>query len=317
MIRIYQRYYRIASDFLERKLSAVKIPGGSGITLYTLVTHFRSAIGAGRLSTRAASISFKFFLALFPGVIFLFTIIPLIPLNDFHGTLMTVLLDLVPDTFAPLLEKTINDIVSRRHTGLLSMGFILALYFSSSSFISLISSFNQSINIEDTRTPMQQRVVSIVLMIVTTTLMIVSVSIMVIGHDSIQWLIDEGFISASNIYSVLLFARWFLLGGLIYLIISTIYYLAPARRKDFRFFSVGSLIATLFLMANAWGFGYFVKYFSHHNALYGSVGTLLLLLLFIYYNAIILLVGFELNTSIFAAKRKLNHQSQESLAEIV
>ncbi|MFO7722413.1 MAG: YihY/virulence factor BrkB family protein [Bacteroidales bacterium] len=317
MIKLIKQYYQATMEFINSKLSMVKIPGGSGITLYTLVTHFRSAIGSGSLTTRASSISFKFFVALFPGIIFLFTIIPLIPLKDFHETLMLILNDMVPDTFAPLLEKTINDIVSRRQTGLLSMGFILALYFSSSSFISLISSFNQSINIEDTRTGMQQRIISIILMIVTTLLVIIAVSIMILGHDSLQWLIEQGYISESKNYSLLLIGRWFFLGGLIYLIISTIYYLAPTRRKDFRFFSVGSLIATLFLMVNAWGFGFFVKYFSHHNALYGSVGTLLLLLLYIYYNAIILLVGFEINTSIRAAKKNLNNHSQESIEGVV
>jgi membrane protein len=317
MIKLFKKYYQTATAYINSKLDRVKIPGGSGITLHTLVTHFSSAIGAGSLSTRASSISFKFFLALFPGIIFLFTIIPLIPLKDFHTTLMEILNDFVPDTFAPLLEKTINDIVSRRHTGLLSLGFILALYFSSSSFISLISSFNQSINIADSRSGVQQRIISLILMLVTTILVIAAVSIMVIGHDSLEWLIAEGYLSRNKIYSALILWRWALLGGLIYLIISTIYYLAPAKRKEFRFFSVGSLIAALMLMANAWGFGYFVKYFSHHNALYGSVGTLLLLLLYIYYNATILLVGFELNASIHAAKRNLNNPSQDSIAEIV
>jgi membrane protein len=301
----------------KHSTSKITIPGGSGISLYTLLIHFQSGITRGRLTTRAASISFTFFLALFPGIIFMFTIIPMIPLNELQPRLMLLLRDLVPDIIYPLLENTIHDIIGRRHTGLLSFGFLMALFFSSSSFISLISSFNQSTNVHETRKPWQQRIVSILLMIGTTLLVLLAISLMILGQDTIEWLIGHQYMKGRFIFSILPAARWFILAMLIYGTISAIYYLAPAKAAGFRFFSVGSLLATLFFLLNAWGFGYFVKYFSAHNALYGSVGTLLLLLLYIYYNAIILLVGFELNASIHAAKRKMQTQTKDSLIRVV
>ena len=127
---------------------------------------------------------------------------------------------------------------------------------------------------------------------------------MVVGQDTLVWLVGEGYLKKSYVISFLPVGRWFMLGAIIYLTISGIYFFAPAKRKGFRFFSTGSLIATLAFVLLAWGFGYFVTYFSSHNALYGSVGTLILFLLYIYYNATILLVGFELNTSIHAAGKK-------------
>ncbi len=298
-------------------MGKVRIPGGSGITLLTLAFHFKSGLSSGHLTARAAAISFKFFLAFFPGILFLFTIIPLIPLKDFQTTLMLTLQQAIPDPLFPLIEKTILDIITIRHTGLLSFGFLMALYFSSSSFISLISSFNQSININESRSPWQQRILSLLLMIVSTILIIIAISIMIIGRDSIRWLIDNHYITDPGNIAFFFTGRWFVLAAMVYLIISMIYYFAPARSVGFRFFSVGSLIATLFIVAMAWGFGYFIRYFSAHNALYGSVGTLLLLLLYVYYNAIILLVGFELNASIVAAKRKNAASAQEELPQNV
>ncbi len=280
------------------------IPGGQGISLYTVVSYFKAAVSSGSLNTRAAAISFKFFLAIFPGIIFLFTIIPLVPIANFQANLMLMLQEAIPEMLYPLLENTIEDIVSRRHAGLLSIGFFLALWFSSSSFISMISSFNQSINIEETRTPFQQRVVSLLLMIGSTVLVIIAIAIMAIGQDTLDWLTQEGYLSTHNIYRVIQTSRWFLLGTIIYITISGIYYFAPANNSKFRFFSSGSLIATLLLMVTAWGFGAFVQYFSAHNAVYGSVGTLLLTLLYIFYNATILLVGFELNASIHMAQKR-------------
>ncbi len=285
-------------------LNLVMIPGGKGISLYTVVSNFRNAISSGSLNTRAASISFKFFLALFPGILFIFTIIPLIPVRDFQINLMIMLKELMPEMLFPLLENTIMDIVSRKHTGLLSLGFLLSLWFSSSMFISIISSFNQSVNISETRSPMQKRFLGIILMLCATLLIIVAITMMAAGQGTLAWLVGEGYIKKSQVIGILPVGRWFLLGFIIYLTISGIYYFAPAKKEGFRFFSAGSLIATLSFVGIAWGFGYFVKYFSTHNALYGSVGTLILFLLYIYYNAIILLVGFELNASIIAAGKK-------------
>jgi len=298
------KYFRWCRRKINEKLEAVMIPGGKGISLYTVVSYFRASVSAGSLNTRAAAISFKFFLAIFPGIIFLFTIIPLVPVPDFQVNLLLMIQELIPEMLFPLLENTIEDIISRPNTGLLSIGFFLALWFSSSSFISMISSFNQSINIEETRTPLQQRVMSILLMIGSTILILFAITIMVIGQDTIDWLIHKGYLEFNNVYRVITTARWFLLGSIIYITISGIYYFAPARNAGFRFFSAGSIIATLLLLLIAWGFGYFVNSFSAHNALYGSVGTLLLTLLYIFYNATILLVGFEINASIHMARKK-------------
>ena len=279
--------------------------------MYDLISHFKPGISQGSLSTRASSISFKFFLALFPAIIFIFTITPLIPLEGFYNNLMLALEELVPEQLFPFIENTISDIVSRRQAGLLSFGFLLALYFSSSSFIGLISSFNQSINIDETRSPLQQRVISILLVIISTILIIIAISIMILGQDTVQWLNEQGYIRTHVSYFFLPAIRWGILFALIYTTISMIYFIAPSRKAGFKFFSVGSLIATLCLVALAWGFGYFIKYFSAHNVLYGSIGTLLLLLLYIYYNATILLVGFELNASIHVARKNNLSATQE------
>jgi len=303
-IKYFLSRYRRLRLLVNRYLQKIVIPGGNGITLYTVVYFFRLATSSDSLNTRAASVSFKFFLALFPGILFLFTLIPLIPIHNFQQNLMLLLEEMLPDMIYPVLEDTIFDIISRKHAGLISLGFFFSLWFSSSMFIGLITSFNQSSNIEETRTPVQTRVLGVLLMLGSAILMIIAIGVMVLGQDTLQWLTVQGYLKANVFLSILPITRWFLLALLIYITIAVIYFTAPAKSHRVRFFSVGSIIATLFFVALAWGFGLFVQYFSAHNALYGSVGTLLLMLLYIYYNAMILLVGFELNISIHAAKKK-------------
>lgn len=299
------------TNAINNRLKRVSIPGGRGISLYDLVSQFKAGIGEGSLTTRASSISFKFFVALFPAIIFVFTITPLIPLEGFYSTLMQALDELLPDQIYPFVERTINDIIGRRNTGLLSFGILFALYFSSSSFISLISSFNQSINVRESRSPLQQRVISIILVVITTTLVIIAISIMILGQGTIEWLTEHGYIQTNISYLFLPAIRWGILSALIYTTISMIYFIAPTRSAGFKFFSVGSLIATFCLVLLAWGFGFFIKHFTAYNVLYGSIGTLLMMLLYIYYNATILLIGFELNASIHAARRTYLAATQE------
>jgi membrane protein len=301
---------------VNQVLKSITIPGTSGMTMYHFASYFRPVI-TGNLNARASAISFKLFLAIFPGIIFIFTIIPYIPIRDVQPTLMLIIRDILPDDVFPMVQKTISDIINIRHTGLLSVGFILTLYFSSGGFISLISSFNQSINITETRTWIQKRAISLILTVVTTLIIIVAVALMAIGHTTIEWLVRKGFLTGQTIYTMLPAGRWFILALMIYLSVALIYYIAPAKKAGFGFFSVGSFISALLLIALTWGFGLFIRYFSAYNALYGSAGTLLTVMLFIYYNSTILLIGFELNASIQAMKKKMARSQQEAISHIV
>lgn len=312
IISWYNSWNTRINAFLHR----IRIPGTPGMTLYHFASCFKPVL-TGNFNTRAASISFKLFLAIFPAIIFLFTIIPYIPVADFQSTLMLVFQEIMPDNVFPIVEKTISDIINIKHSGLLSLGFILTLYFSSNGFISLISAFNQSININETRTWYQQRLVSLLLMVITTLILILAVTLMAVGRETLEWMMAKGIMPIKNIYSLLLIGRWFLLATVIYLTLSIVYYVAPAKRAGFRFFAIGSAVATALTILLAWGFGTFISHFSSYNALYGSVGTILILMLYIYYNASIMLIGFELNASILVMRKENHSMPQEVVSRIV
>lgn len=305
-MKLIKNISRVFTRFKERtnsRLRKIMIPFGKGVTLYKFVVLFMKGVSAGYITTRAASISFKLFMALFPGIIFIFTIIPYIPIGGFYSNLMLMIGDVVPETLFPLVEQTIEDIAIRKRSGLLSFGFLMAFYFSSSSFMSIISSFNQSINVTDMRKGWQQRLVSVALVIISTLMVIIAIALIAFSQDRISWLVEQGWMDTEQNLKIFFAGRWIILTTILYITISLIYFLAPAKRDGYSFFSIGSLIATLFFILIGWGFGYFVTYFSAHNILYGSIGTLLLLLLYIYYNAIVLLIGFELNAGIAAAQK--------------
>ena len=309
-------WYNSWTTRINAFLHRIRIPGTSGMTLYHFASCFKPVL-TGNFNTRAASISFKLFLAIFPAIIFLFTIIPYIPVADFQSTLMLVFQEIMPDNVFPIVEKTISDIITIKHSGLLSMGFILTLYFSSNGFISLISAFNQSINIKETRTWYQQRLISLLLMVITTLILIMAVTLMAIGRGTLEWMMAKGIMPIKNIFPLLLIGRWFLLATVIYLTLCIVYYVAPAKRAGFRFFAIGSAVATILTILLAWGFGAFISHFSSYNALYGSVGTILILMLYIYYNASIMLIGFELNASILVMRKENNPLPQEAVSRIV
>jgi len=282
------------------------LPGFDGIPLYQVAIFFLKAIIQGSVTSRAAAVAFSFFLALFPAIIFLFTIIPYLPILNFEQTLLALLRDVMPANAFLTIESTVYDIVTRKQGGLLSIGFLMAFYFSTNGINSLILAFNMSIHTTETRTAFFQRVISLMLVIIMTLLTILAIGLITVGSMGLDYLRDVGFIQDGILYYTLFVSKWIVLVALFFFCISFVFYFGPAKKTRFRFISAGSTLATVLSLLTCLGFDYYVSNFSKYNALYGSIGTILVILLWIYFNAIALITGFELNASIKSAKLKSN-----------
>lgn len=281
-----------------RQAKRIILPGFDGMPLFDVLLFFFRGLSNGYISTRASAVSFSFFLATFPFLIFLFTIIPFVPIHQFQETLLGLLQDFMPRMAWASVEGTIIDIITRPRSGLLFLNFFLSLYFSTNGINSLIEAFNNSAHAFETRSVIKQYLISVLLLFLLSTLLIVAIGLMTIGPRILFFLLPDSITGSDGYLFLINFLRWLIVLALILMAISMLYYFAPARRSRFRLISAGSMLATLLVVVTTLGFNFYVDNFSKYNALYGSIGTLMVVMLWIYLNAISLLIGFELNVSI-------------------
>jgi len=247
---------------------------------------------------RAEATAFNFFLALFPFIIFLFTLIPYIPINNFQETLMSLFEDFIPADTYGMVESTITDIVLRQNTGLLSLSFVLTFIFATNGVSAIMDGFNNTWHSIETKNWWQQRLTAVFLTVSLSFFVIVAIALITMGGTIIAWLLNLDLVRGDFTLILLLLMKWIIVVLITFLSISLLYYYAPARRRQYRFFSPGSILATALLIIGTLAFNYYIVNFSRYNALYGSIGTLMVFLMWIYFNALILLIGFELNASI-------------------
>lgn len=290
--------------FSIKSLKRIIMPGNNGLPLFNVLTFFFKGLFEGRLTLRASSISFDFFLALFPTVLFFFTIIPFVPISGFQEELLHFLQDVIPSTLWIHVSSTLEDIITMPRTDLLSLGFILALYFSTNGINSIIEGFNYSYHVTESRSFIQQRLVSLFLVLLLSVLVILAISLFVIGGRVLSFFVVHGVLTNNFTILIIQIARWLLIISLFLFSISFLYYYAPAKKKEYKFFSTGAIFTSALMLLTTYAFNFYIENFNRYNALYGSIGTLLVFLLWVYFNSIILLIGFELNVSIKTARRK-------------
>lgn len=285
--------------FIINLSKKIILPGFQKLPLYDVAIFFFKGMQKGALPMRASAVAFSFFLAVFPSIIFIFTLIPYIPIENFQEKLLGLLAEFMPHNAYEATKGTIMDIVTNQRGGLLSIGFISALYFSTNGFNALITAFNNTYHEIETRTPFQQRLVSILLVIISTLLMTIAIGLIIFSEFALNYIFEKGQLS----YYLILIGQWIILFGLFYSLISFTYFLGPSRKTRWRFASAGSMFATVLSVIMSVGFAYYVNNFGQYNKLYGSIGTLIVVLLWIYFNSLVVLLGFELNASIHQAKQ--------------
>jgi len=278
----------------------VKLPGFEGMSLYVVSKFFFHGMINGSINMRASSLAFSFFLALFPSIIFLFTLIPYIPIANFQDSLFNLMQAMLPKAAFEATEETIIDIIKNPHGGLLSFGFISALYFSTNGFTAMINAFNETYHKMETRSALAQRLISLGMVIISTLLVSVAIALIVFTELISTQYIHIGFIS----YFFIHFGKYVILIALCLCFISINYHLGPKEKGKFRFITPGAILATVLTIIASLLFAYYVNHFGSYNKLYGSIGTLIVVMMWIYIVSLILLLGFDLNVSIKMARKK-------------
>ncbi|MFQ5335574.1 MAG: YihY/virulence factor BrkB family protein [Flavobacteriales bacterium] len=292
----------------------IYLPGFDKMPLYDITSFFLRAIRNGSITMRASSLSFKFFLAVFPALIFLFSLLPYIPVDNFQAILLAQLKHFMPANAYALAQSTIEDLVVHKRGGLLSLGFIMTVYVASNGINAMISAFNKSYFTIEKRSAFKQRLVAFELIFILTFLLFIAIFLIIFGKLILNWLMSRNYIQSDSTIILLQLAKWIIVVLLIYFSFSFIYFLGPSRKIKWRFFSPGSTLATILTIAVSIGFAYFVNNFGQYNKLYGSIGSLIVILLWIYFVSIILLTGFELNASVLNAKKVRGSQAAKQIS---
>ena len=298
-----------SNSFLKTKIrkfkdwgKKVSVPGFDRVPIYYVVKFFISGAKNGYLATRASAIAFNFALAIFPTMLFIFTLIPFIPVRNLQIELLELMQNFLPQNAFQYFESTLISVVTVKKIGVFSFGALASLIFSTNAVHALIQAFNNTYHTIDTRNWTAIRVVSTFLVFTIFILIATSVLLITFGQFFLQKLVETEILKMNIIYYLITITKWVVIVALFFFSISFLYYFAPAKKSEWKFMSSGSTLATILALLSSLGFSYFVNNFGQYNKLYGSIGTIMVVLLWLYFNSFALILGFELNASINNAR---------------
>ncbi len=287
-------------------LQKVRLSMNSNWSLYDLLELYVIGIVKGALSSRAGAIAFSLFMAIFPLLIFLITllpfIVPYVPVDDFEIQFMAFMQAAVPGDSGNYLITAFEEIQSRNRSGLLSWTFVLTIFLIANGVNAILSAFENSYHVELTRNFFKQYLVSLMLgLLIALFIVIAAVAYIYIKFYTIQ-ILNRFDYSDSNTTAIAV-VQLVVFPLVIYFFTSLIYFFGTKEGTKGRFFTLGSVMTTILFLVTFYFFGIYIDDFSSYNRLYGALGGLLALMLFIWLNSNILLLGFELNATIQRLKR--------------
>lgn len=288
------------------------LPGLKKIPLYNLISFINDELKEDAIVTRANSMAFSFFLAVFPGLIMMISLLPYFPISlDFFGMLRDSIAEIMPGNAGDMLFNTVKDIATKPRGGLLSFGFFLAIWFASNGMMSMMRGLEKDYATTfKQRNAFHKRLISIQLTFLVALVLVASMILIILGNTILNFVFQ--YIKVDLItefaFSTL---RWVVVLLLFYTSFSTIYRFGSSTWRPIPFFNPGAMLAMVLSILTSWGFSFYVDNFGNYNKLYGSIGTLIVLMIWIQLNCMILLIGFELNAGIAVLRDRRNAKREE------
>lgn len=284
----------------------INLPGIEGFSLYDLLETYIVGIAKGTFSSRAGAIAFSFFMALFPFILFVLNLIPYVRIENFQQEFLMLIDEMLPPQTAEFFNPIMLDIAANPRGSLLSFTLILAIFLMSNGVNAIFSGFEYSFYVRKKRSIIRQYVIAVLVSIFLALVLFVAVIALLIGQYIILNLNEEARL-LDNIAWISIM-RYISFVVLIYIIIATLYYFGTKESRSYRFFSLGAIITTGLFMLTTYLFGVYIENFSAYNELYGSIGALLVMMLYIWINSNLLLLGFEINVTIHRLKNRKKYK---------
>jgi len=298
---------------VRERSKRIFIPGFHGLHLYEVFGFFIKQIQREGLNIRAAAIAFNIIMAIPATCIFVFTLIPYLPVaKTIHKELLDVILDVTPNADTrQFVTGLLDDFFNKPKTGLLSIGFVLAMFYASNAMMGIIRSFDRSLVIKMRTNFITKRLRAIKLTVIMALLILgtalISAGQGMLFNKIMEWLN----IKNQTLKQLIQNLRWIVVVALFLYSIAFIYKFAPSIQKRWKLLSPGAVFATALMILATYLFSYWAQNFSNYNQFYGSIGTVLMLMMLIFLNSLVLLIGYELNISI----TQLKYEAEKRLLE--
>ncbi len=288
------------------------MPGANGYTFYEVWQSFAQQLRRTSLPERAAAISFNVFMAIPPILIFVFTLIPYLPISrQFTRAIFSLIRDIVPGKQNnTAIIQFLFDFIHKPRNGLLSFGLFLALFFSSNAMMGILRSFDRNYEGFYRRKTVRKRQTALKLTLIVFVLVFCCLLLLVAQGAVLQWIGIE----SSPLRTLIKNVRWVIIILLVFYFTSFIYRHGPALRKKWPLLTPGAVFATTLTIIATFLVSFWVNHFSNYNKLYGSIGAIFILMSLIYVNALVILLGFELNVSIASLKPLIHDRKKEAIA---
>jgi membrane protein len=287
------------------KYLAFKKIAKSSMSLLDFLILFFKQIQEDNINSKANAMAFNFMMAIFPGIIFLFTLIPYFPIKGLQDQILTFMEGAMPLSIYSLMRETVSDIISRPRGGLLSFGFLFALYAAMNGTLSMMTAFDECHKSSEKRGFLKARFIALSITLINALVLIVSVTVLLVGEHILDYLYSFHQISAFNYY-IFMLIRYVTVILSFFFLTAFIYYFAPSVHTRWSFFSLGAFVATALNILVTVGLSVYLSNFATYNKLYGSIGTIIALMLWLYMTSMVLLIGFEMNAVLEVAKEKEN-----------
>ncbi|WP_281228832.1 YihY/virulence factor BrkB family protein [Flavobacterium aquiphilum] len=287
---------------LMHVLKRIKFPGLGGFSLYDLLELFFQGVIDGAFSYHASSVAFSFFMSLFPFALFILNLIPYIPIEGFQDDFLQFVKEGVPPNTFDAIASIINDILNNSHTGLVSSGFFLSIFLMANGINAILGGFESSKHVLEKRGWLNQYIVALGISLLLSIILLLTVAIIVVFEVVIQSTMIKDVLS-DQIPAIIL-GRYIFIVLMILITCSILLRYGTKQSHKPPFISIGSVFTTILIVISSYFFGIWVLRFSKYNELYGSIGTLLIMMFYIWINCMILLLGFELNATIHKLKKE-------------
>jgi len=302
-------------------LKRIRFKRFGNLSLYKFLKIFFHNISEDEIMDRSNGVAYNFILATFPAIIFLFTLIPYItrffPAIN-RDAIITFMGEYLPPSMNEVISSTVLDIVSNQRGGLLTIGFFFALYLATNGMMALMRAFNACYRTVERRNVLRMRLTATGLTFMLAMSLLLAVVLLIGGQLLLDYMMahlsEFSHVDLSNI-KLLFLVRFVVIFLVFFIGISFIYYFGPAVHYNWRFFSIGSFLATLGTLAVSYGFSYYITNFGSYNKVYGSIGALIALMIWIQLITMVLLFGYEINASLHYGQKLESVKEKMSIPE--
>ncbi len=282
-------------------------------TIYDVVDVLIGELKLDSITKRASYMAFNFTLSMFPTIIFLFTLIPYIPIPNLSVSILEFLRDFMPQKMYAATAGTIEDIVNIPRGGLLSINFLFALVLSTNGIMSLMDAFDKKYKTFRQRSYLKKRIIATVLTLTLSFILITAIAAIFFGTYILDVLVFYEVVTERFTYSLIVLLKYVTVIFLFLIVTCSIYYYVPAIHDKWPFFSAGAVVATFLIFLVSWLFSLYISVFDTYNHFYGSIGALVGLMIWLDFVSMILVLGFEINISIDTVTKRLDKYSVKEL----